>query len=142
MHIAWNAFTPWSALLGGVMIGCAVALFVLINGRVAGVSGIVGGLLTPRAGDIGWRIAFVLGLLGAPQLYLLAKPNGAPHIASGSGALLLAGVLVGLGTRYGAGCTSGHGICGLSRLSARSAAATAIFIAAGGATVFALHHLA
>lgn len=141
MAIDWQAFTPWSALLGGAMIGLAAAVLILFNGRVAGISGVLGGLLRPRRGDLGWRAAFVLGLLGAPLVYALAAPLPALRIDAGSGALLAAGLLVGLGTRYGAGCTSGHGVCGLSRLSPRSAAATAVFMAVGFATVFVLRHV-
>ncbi|MEC5159526.1 MULTISPECIES: YeeE/YedE family protein [unclassified Janthinobacterium] len=141
MSIDWNAFTPWSALLGGTLIGVAAAMLVLFNGRVAGISGILGGLLKPVRGDAGWRAAFLLGLLAAPALYALFATLPAVRIDAGAGALLAAGLLVGLGTRYGAGCTSGHGVCGLARLSSRSAVATATFMCAGYATVFALRHL-
>src|SRR5690349_5561932 len=112
-------------------------MLVLLNGRVAGISGIVGGLFTPRAADVAWRVAFVLGLLVAPVFM-----KGYPRIEAGFGTLLLAGLLVGLGTSYGSGCTSGHGVCGLSRLSPRSLVATAAFMAAGIATVFVVRHLA
>lgn len=140
MTIAWNVFTPWSALAGGALIGLAAALLVLFNGRIAGVSGVLGGLLRPRAGETGWRLAFVAGLVAAPLLYSLAAVLPLPRIDAGTGALVLAGVLVGVGTRYGAGCTSGHGVCGLSRLSPRSLVATLCFMAAGFATVFLLRH--
>lgn len=140
MTIAWNVFTPWSALAGGALIGLAAALLILFNGRIAGVSGVLGGLLRPRAGDAGWRLAFVAGLLAAPLLYPLAAVLPVPRIDAGTGALVLAGLLVGVGTRYGAGCTSGHGVCGLSRLSPRSLVATLCFMAAGFATVFLLRH--
>ena len=141
MTIDWNAFTPWSALAGGVLIGVAVAMFVLLNGRIAGISGIVGGLLRPARGDIAWRAAFVAGLIAAPLLYALAAPSPALHIDAPYGALLLAGLLVGVGTRLGSGCTSGHGVCGLSRLSLRSLVATLAFMGAGFATVFVTRHL-
>jgi uncharacterized membrane protein YedE/YeeE len=141
MTIAWQAFTPWTALAGGLLIGLAAALFVLLNGRIAGISGIVGGLLRPVRGDIGWRIAFVGGLIGAPLVYALAAALPTPRIDAGTGTLTLAGLLVGVGTRYGAGCTSGHGVCGLSRLSPRSLVATVAFMGAGFATVFVLRHL-
>ena len=141
MTIDWQAFTPWSALAGGVMIGAAAAMLILFNGRIAGISGIVGGLLRPVRGDLGWRAAFVLGIVLAPLAYALAAPLPALQIDAGTGALVAAGLLVGVGTRYGAGCTSGHGVCGLARLSPRSAAATAIFMAAGFATVFVLRHV-
>ena len=141
MSIDWNAFTPWSALAGGMLIGIAAAIFVLFNGRIAGISGIVGGLLRLPKGDSGWRIAFVLGLLGAPLLYMLAFSTPAPQIEAGYGGLIIAGLLVGIGARYGSGCTSGHGVCGLSRFSPRSAAATLAFMGAGFVTVYVLRHL-
>ena len=141
MTIAWNEFTPWSALAGGALIGLAAAMFVLLNGRIAGISGIAGGLLRPARGDIGWRIAFLLGLVIAPLVYGAFASLPAAHIDASTGALIAAGLLVGVGTRYGGGCTSGHGVCGLSRLSARSVAATLLFIAAGFATVFVMRHL-
>ncbi|WP_440112182.1 YeeE/YedE family protein [Acidovorax sp. BL-A-41-H1] len=136
MLIDWTNFTPWAALAGGVLLGLASALFVLLNGRILGISGIVGGLLRPRTGDVGWRISFVLGMLAAPALYwLLAGPVPA-RIDAGWGMVVLAGLLVGAGTRYGSGCTSGHGVCGLSRMSPRSLVATLAFMGAGFATVF------
>lgn len=141
MIVDWNAFTPWSALAGGVLIGIAAGMFVLLNGRIAGISGIIGGLLKPVRGDAAWRIAFVAGLLGAPLLYALVSALPALQIDAGYGTLVLAGLLVGIGTRYGSGCTSGHGVCGLSRLSPRSLAATAAFMAAGFVTVFVIRHL-
>lgn len=141
MNIDWNAFTPWTALAGGGLIGLAAAMFVLLNGRIAGISGVLGGLLRPRRLDIAWRIAFVAGLVGAPLLYALFAPWPRPQIDSGYGALLAAGFIVGLGTRYGSGCTSGHGVCGISRLSPRSIVATAAFMLAGFATVFVLRHV-
>ena len=140
MTLDWTAFTPWPALAGGLLIGLAAAMFALLNGRIAGISGIVGGLLRPRPGDIGWRVAFVIGLVGAPLVFALFALPPTPKIDAGSGALVAAGLLVGLGTRYGAGCTSGHGVCGLSRLSLRSLAATLAFMGAGFATVFVLRH--
>lgn len=141
MTIDWQAFTPWSALVGGLLIGAAAAMLLLLNGRIAGVSGILGGLLRPRQGDIGWRVAFTAGLLGAPLTYRWVAELPPVQIDASSGALFAAGLLVGIGTRYGAGCTSGHGVCGLSRLSPRSLAATAAFMAAGFVTVFVLRHL-
>ena len=141
MNIDWNQFTPWSALAGGVLIGIAAAILLLLGGRIAGISGIVGGLLRPARGDIGWRAAFVLGLIGSPLVYAASSQLPAPRIDAGYGALVAAGLLVGVGTRYGSGCTSGHGVCGLSRLSPRSLAATAAFMGAGFVTVFVLRHL-
>jgi uncharacterized protein len=141
MTIDWNAFTPGSAAAGGVLIGVAAAMFFLLNGRIAGISGVLGGLLRPLRGDIAWRIAFVAGLAGAPLLYALFTPLPLPTIEAGTGGLVVAGLLVGIGTRYGSGCTSGHGVCGISRLSVRSLAATATFMASGFITVFVLRHL-
>jgi uncharacterized membrane protein YedE/YeeE len=141
MYIDWNHFTPLAALAGGALIGIAAAMFALLNGRVAGISGVLGGLLRPAKGDIAWRAAFVLGLVGAPLVYLLFAALPKPQIDAGYGALILAGLLVGLGTRYGSGCTSGHGVCGLSRLSPRSLVATAAFMGAGFVTVFVTRHL-
>ncbi|QXH59435.1 YeeE/YedE family protein [Pseudomonas azerbaijanorientalis] len=136
-----NHFTPLSALIGGLLIGTAATLFVLFNGRIAGISGIVGGLLRPLAGDVAWRIAFVLGLLMAPLLYRMIAPLPNLQIDAGYPLLIVAGMLVGIGTRYGAGCTSGHGVCGLSRLSPRSGVATVVFMSAGFVTVFVVRHL-
>jgi uncharacterized membrane protein YedE/YeeE len=141
MSIAWNEFTPYSALAGGALIGLASAMLVLLNGRVAGISGVLGGLLGPVRGDVAWRAAFVLGLVGAPWLYGAFATLPLPKIDAGFGALVLAGLLVGIGTRYGSGCTSGHGVCGLSRLSPRSLAATLAFMGAGFATVFVVRHV-
>ena len=141
MTIDWNAFTPWHALAGGVLIGLATAMFVLLNGRIAGISGVLGGLLVPVRGDVSWRAAFVAGLVGAPLLYALFAQLPRPQIDAGYAGLVAAGLLVGVGTRYGSGCTSGHGVCGLSRLSPRSLVATAAFMGAGFVTVFVLRHL-
>jgi uncharacterized membrane protein YedE/YeeE len=141
MTVNWTDLTPWSALGGGLLIGLAAALFVLFNGRIAGISGILGGLLRPVPGERGWRIAFLLGLVAAPLVYTLAAPLPAMRIDAGTGTLIAAGLLVGVGTRYGAGCTSGHGVCGLARGSARSLAATLAFMGAGFATVFIVRHL-
>jgi uncharacterized protein len=141
MTIDWMNFTPWSSLAGGVLIGIAAAMFALLNGRIAGVSGVLGGLLKPARGDIGWRAAFVLGLLASPLVYMLGAALPVLRIDAGWAALIVAGLLVGVGTRYGAGCTSGHGVCGLSRLSPRSLVATVVFMGAGFTTVFVLRHL-
>lgn len=144
MTIDWTHFTPWASLAGGVLLGVASALFILANGRILGISGILGGLFTPRKGELGWRIAFLLGMLAAPAIFMLLAPAGfppAPRIDAGWGVLVAAGLLVGFGTQYGSGCTSGHGICGLSRLSPRSLVATLAFMAAGFLTVFLVRHL-
>ena len=141
MTIDWTNFTPGLSLLGGVLIGIASALFIIANGRIAGISGIMGGLLRPRRGDIVWRLAFLLGLIVAPVVLFAFMPPVAVTIDADSGVLIAAGLLVGVGTRYGAGCTSGHGVCGLSRLSPRSLVATLAFMSAGMAIVFVMRHL-
>lgn len=141
MTIDWNSFTPWASLAGGVIIGIAAAMFVLLNGRIAGISGVLGGLLRPVQGDISWRAAFIAGLLGAPLLYALFMELPQLQIDAGYAALVAAGLLVGVGTRYGSGCTSGHGVCGISRLSSRSLVATAAFMLAGFVTVYIARHL-
>lgn len=144
MTLDWTHFTPWASLAGGVLLGLASAMFILLNGRILGISGILGGLLRPRAGDAGWRIAFLLGMLAAPATLALMAPQGLvsdARIDAGWGAVVVAGVLVGIGTRYAAGCTSGHGVCGLSRLSPRSLVATLAFMAAGFVTVYLLRHV-
>ena len=141
MAIDWVAFTPWSSLTGGVLIGIAAAMFLLFNGRIAGISGIPGGLLKPVRDDVGWRVAFLVGLLAAPFVYALFVTLPRPQIDASYGALILAGLLVGVGTRYGGGCTSGHGVCGLSRLSLRSLVATLAFMGAGFATVYLTRHV-
>lgn len=144
MVIDWAHFTPWASLIGGIVLGLASAIFILFNGRILGISGILGGLLSPRAGDIGWRVSFFLGMAAAPTVFALLAPAGllsAPRIDASYGLIVVAGLLVGLGTRYGSGCTSGHGVCGLSRLSPRSLVATLTFMGAGFATVFVVRHL-
>ncbi|MGH8851465.1 MAG: YeeE/YedE family protein [Casimicrobiaceae bacterium] len=142
MHLDWPSFTPLSAILGGMIIGIAAAMLILVNGRVAGISGIVGGLVRPRLADLGWRAAFVAGLIVAPLLYTHVAARPTLTIDAGYPLLIAAGLLVGLGTRYGGGCTSGHGVCGVSRLSPRSLAATLLFMAAGFVTVFVVRHVA
>jgi uncharacterized membrane protein YedE/YeeE len=141
MQIDWTHFTPWLSLGGGIVLGIASAMFILLNGRILGISGIVGGLLRPKAGDVTWRVTFVLGLLAAPWVYLAVAGPLQPRIDAGWAMVIVAGLMVGIGTRYGAGCTSGHGVCGLSRLSPRSLVATLSFMAMGFATVFVLRHV-
>lgn len=144
MTIDWNHFTPWMSLSGGVLLGLSAAAFILVNGRVLGISGIVGGLLVPKEGDVGWRLAFLLGMAAAPSIFRLLMPSDmvhVPRIEVDYLSVVVAGLLVGLGTRYGSGCTSGHGVCGLSRLSMRSLFATVTFMAFGFLTVFVLRHL-
>ena len=141
MQIDWNAFTPATALIGGAMIGLAAALFILLNGRIAGISGIISGLLKPVAGDWSWRLAFVVGMVAAPLLYTALYGAPAIVVEASTPVLIAAGLLVGVGTRFGSGCTSGHGVCGLSRMSPRSLVATITFMAAGFITVYVTRHL-
>jgi len=141
MTLDWEHFTPWASLAGGLLLGLASALFILLNGRVLGISGILGGLMRPQRGDAGWRIAFLAGLLAAPLAWALFAQPVAPRIEAGPALLVLAGLLVGWGTRHGSGCTSGHGVCGLARLSPRSLVATLAFMGTGFATVFVLRHV-
>jgi uncharacterized protein len=141
MTIDWNEFTPFRALVGGAMIGGAASLLMVLTGRIAGISGIVGGLVRSGAEDRSWRVAFVAGILLAPIVTLVV--GSAPHITIDAGipTLTVAGFLVGLGTRYGSGCTSGHGVCGVARLSMRSIIATIVFMTAGFIVVYATRHL-
>jgi len=134
-------FTPFSALIGGAMIGLAAAMMLLLTGRIAGVSGIIASLLRPVAGDRGWRIAFIVGLVAGPLLIQLFSGEKLTITIDGNIPMLIAGgLLVGFGTSLGSGCTSGHGVCGISRLSPRSLVATAIFMLAGAATVYLIRH--
>ena len=141
MTIDWINFTPWAALAGGVLIGAAASLFVLLNGRIAGISGLLASLLETGGEGRSEKLLFLLGILLAPLLWMLFGTLPAMEFQSGWIGLLVAGMLVGVGTRYGSGCTSGHGVCGISRLSPRSIVATVAFMVAGFATVYVLHHL-
>ncbi|MGE8396297.1 MAG: YeeE/YedE family protein [Comamonas sp.] len=145
MSIAWDLFTPGAALAGGVLIGVAAALMVVLLGRIAGISGIVGGLLQAATwrnrSQWGWRLAFVVGLLVAPLLWQLFAPLPEVTMPRNPWVVMAAGLLVGFGTRLGSGCTSGHGVCGLSRLSLRSLAATVAFMVSGAVTVFVVRHV-
>ena len=141
MTIDWAHFTPWSALAGGILLGLATGLFVLANGRIAGISGLLGSLLNPKASGRLDSLLFVAGLLLAPWLWQAFAALPAIEMQAGVPGLLLAGLLVGFGARLGSGCTSGHGICGLSRLSPRSLIATLCFMASGFASVFVVRHL-
>ena len=144
MQIDWNHFTPWMSLTGGILLGVASAMFILVNGRILGISGILGGLLAPKVRDASWRIAFLLGIFASPLAARLLFPSdwiSVPRIDAGWGTLIAAGLMVGLGTSYGSGCTSGHGVCGLSRLSPRSLVATLSFMAAGFVIVFVIRHV-
>lgn len=136
-----DTFTPLSSLLGGMLIGTAAALLILLNGRIAGISGIAGGLLSPQAGGRVWRLLFLAGLVAGAVLTQGIGIGPRPEIEAGWPLLILAGGLVGFGTRLGGGCTSGHAVCGLARFSPRSLAATAVFMGAGVAVVLVLRHL-
>lgn len=141
MNIDFAAFTPISSFVGGLMIGLAVALLILFNGRIAVISGIVGGLLRPKPGEIAWRVAFIIGLMLAPVVWVLFSALPVIDINASYPLLIAAGLILGISTRYGAGCTSGHGVCGLSRLSPRSLVATLAFITSGVITVFLIRHV-
>jgi len=141
MKLAMTDFTPFASLLGGILIGCGAALLWLVNGRIAGISGIIGNLLTARHGDIVWRVAFLFGLIGAPWFYLALSGMPAVRIEASIPVILAGGMLVGFGTRLGSGCTSGHGVCGIARLSIRSVVATCLFMATGCITVFRTHRI-
>lgn len=142
MTIDWTSFTLGPALAGGILLGIAASLYVLFNGRILGISGIVGGLLQAKKSDWLWRLSFILGLLTAP-LWAKYVFQISVHTVIDANyiTLLIAGVLVGFGARYGSGCTSGHGICGLSRLSPRSLIATICFMACGFLIVYVMRHL-
>jgi uncharacterized membrane protein YedE/YeeE len=145
MNIDWTHFTPLASLGGGIILGIGSAIFILVNGRILGISGILGGLLPPKVGDTTWRLAFMLGLFAAPTVFHAVVPAEyitAPRIDATDMMVVIAGLLVGIGTRYASGCTSGHGVCGLSRLSPRSLVATVSFMSAGFAMVYVMRHLA
>ena len=144
MSIDWTNFTPWASLTGGIILGLASAIFILVNGRILGISGILGGLFPPKVGDTTWWITFMLGLFAAPAVFHAVVPVQyitAPRIEASDFLVVAAGLLVGIGTRYASGCTSGHGVCGLSRLSPRSLVATASFMGAGFITVYVMRHV-
>jgi len=144
MQIDWLHFTPWTSLLGGVLLGIAAAVLFLNSGHILGITGILEGVLTPKQADSPWRFAFLLGLLASPlatKFFLPAALMHMPRVDANWAMVIVAGVLVGYGTRWGAGCTSGHGICGLSRLSVRSLVATLSFMGTGFVTVFVIRHV-
>lgn len=134
-------FTPVSSILGGVLIGLSVVLLLLANGRIAGISGIVGGLLTPAPGEAGWRLSFVVGMLAGGVIYVVLLGDLGITSDLNMPLMAIAGLFVGLGTRLGGGCTSGHGVCGIGRLSQRSIVATATFMAVAALTVYVVRHM-
>ena len=142
MQIDWLAFTPGPAFLGGILLGLAAALYVILHGRILGISGIVSGLLLPKEGDLNWRLSLVLGILSAPLLSSLFFDLHTTTVIDADWiSIIVAGLLVGFGANYGSGCTSGHGVCGLSRLSPRSLVATVSFMTAGFLIVFVIRHV-
>ncbi|PVZ81751.1 YeeE/YedE family protein [Serratia sp. S1B] len=142
MTINMMQFTPLLSLFGGILIGCAAWILILFCGRILGISGIIGGLLSPKTPDRGWRLAFLVGIIISPLLYRLIHPLPDSEVTASWPMVIIAGLLVGLGTRYGSGCTSGHGVCGLSRLSLRSLVATLIFMGSAFVTVWLVGSLA
>jgi uncharacterized membrane protein YedE/YeeE len=144
MQIDWLHFTPWSALLGGILLGIAAGALFINSGRILGITGILEGLLTSKSADSAWRFTFFMGMFAAPwvaKFILPAELMHTPRIDANWAMVIAAGLLVGFGTRWGAGCTSGHGICGLSRLSVRSLVATLSFMSTGFITVFVIRHV-
>lgn len=140
MSIDWVNFTPVSAAIGGVLIGIAAAILLIFNGRIAGISGILGGILKPTKGDTAWKVAFILGILISPLLFMWGAYTPEVNIAASTPVLIIAGLLVGFGTRLGSGCTSGHGICGMARFSRRSIVAVLIFMVVAFVTVAISNH--
>lgn len=140
MTIDWAHFTPGSAAIGGVLIGLAVAILLIFNGRIAGISGILAGVLKPIKGDTAWKLAFIVGILVAPLLFITFVYTPEVTIATSTPLLIAAGLLVGFGTRLGSGCTSGHGICGMARFSRRSMVAVVIFMLVAFITVAVINH--
>ncbi len=135
-------FTPVASSIGGLLIGLSAAMMLVLKGRIAGISGIIGGLPSAPAGERPWRAAFMGGLIaGGVLMFMLTPAQFGTQAPVGNGALVIAGLLVGIGTRIGSGCTSGHGVCGLSRLSPRSMVATALFMAFAALTVFIVRHV-
>lgn len=141
MTIDWTHFTPWLSLLGGVLIGIATATLLLVNAKIAGISGILGGLLRLPKGETLWRVLFLLGMIITPVIYSLIAPIPSIEIEADWLTIIIAGALVGIGTRMSGGCTSGHGVCGISRLSIRSIIATLLFMGAGFITVYVARHI-
>ena len=140
MTIDWVNFTPWSAAIGGILIGLAAAILLILNGRIAGISGILAGVLKHVKGDTAWKLAFIVGILVAPLLFTAFVYAPEVTITTSTPLLIAAGLLVGFGTRLGGGCTSGHGICGMARFSRRSIIAVVIFMLVAFITVAVINH--
>lgn len=136
-----TSFTPLTGLVGGLLIGSSALLLLWANGRIAGISGIVGGLISPQRGEVAWRLSFVVGMLIAAAGYGFTQGGLDVQLPAGWPTLAIAGAIVGFGTRLGSGCTSGHGVCGIGRLSSRSLTATALFMASAGVTVYLIRHV-
>jgi len=134
-------FTPITSLIGGIFIGLSASMMILFNGRIAGISGILGGIADAHKSDVSWRVAFFAGLVLSPFVYMLFSEPFAAKLTVPDLQIVIAGLLVGIGSRYGSGCTSGHGVCGIARMSKRSIVATAVFMTAGIATVYVTHHM-
>jgi hypothetical protein len=141
MNLDWAHFTPGASLAGGLLVGLAAAALALGLGRILGAAGVLGGVVDPQPGDLGWRLSLIVGLLLAPTVLSSIITIKAPTIETSWPTLIVAGLLVGFGTRLASGCTSGHGVCGVARLSARSIAATGLFMLTGFATVFIIRHV-
>jgi len=139
--IDWQNFTPVNAASGGVLIGIAVAILLFFNGRIAGISGILGGLFNFKKHDTAWRLAFLAGLVFSASIWCLVADLPAIQLDGSLSTIFVAGILVGVGTSFASGCTSGHGVCGLSRISPRSLVATLIFMTTGILTVFVVRHV-
>ena len=133
---------PWESLFGGILLGISATILLLVNGKIAGISGIMNGIMSPKKGDYSWRLLFAVGMIAGGLISVLMLGIAVPSTANLSlGMVIAAGLLVGIGTRLGNGCTSGHGICGMGRLSKRSILATCVFMAVAGLTVFVRLHL-
>ncbi|EGR0922257.1 YeeE/YedE family protein [Vibrio parahaemolyticus] len=133
---------PWESLFGGILLGISATILLLVNGKIAGISGIMNGIMSPKRGDYSWRLLFAVGMIAGGLISVLMLGVAVPSTANLSlGIVIAAGLLVGIGTRLGNGCTSGHGICGMGRLSKRSIVATCVFMAVAGLTVFVRLHL-
>ncbi|CAI2326771.1 YeeE/YedE family protein [Vibrio parahaemolyticus] len=133
---------PWESLFGGILLGISATILLLVNGKIAGISGIMNGIMSPKKGDYSWRLLFAVGMIAGGLISVLMLGVAVPSTANLSlGIVIAAGLLVGIGTRLGNGCTSGHGICGMGRLSKRSIVATCVFMAVAGLTVFVRLHL-